>query len=99
MADGNKKMLSDIKPGDRVITLNRETHRPAVVNVKGLTVHEAKNYAITKLTLVSVQEKVSNAGNEVLLLSRQLEATTNHPVMIRSDIKNMGTVSEGAEVL
>jgi hypothetical protein len=99
MADGNKKMLSDIKPGDRVITVNPETHRPAVVNVKGLTVHEAKNYAITTLTLVSVKEKVSDAGNEVLLLSRQLEATPNHPVMTRSGIKHMGSVSEGEEVL
>jgi hypothetical protein len=99
MANGEKKMLSDIKPGDQVVTVNPETHLPAVVNVKGLTVHEAKNYAITTLTLVSAIEKITPSAMEILLSSREIEATPNHPVMTKSGVKNMGTVNEGEEVL
>lgn len=98
MANGEKKLLSEIKAGDQVISVDPVTHQPAVVNVKNLTVHEAKNYAITHLTLISATERETVAAREVQLSSMQLEATPNHPITTKSGIKNMGSVSEGEEV-
>lgn len=99
MANGDKKLLSEIKPGDKVIAVDPVTHKPAIVNVKKLSVHEAKNYAITHLTLIYAQEDITNTSHNVYLSSRQLQATPNHPVMTRTGIKNIGAVNEGEEVL
>ena len=99
MANGDKKLLSEIKPGDQVISIDPVTHKPAIVHVKKLTVHETKNYAITHLTLIHVKTIVTNTSNNVYISSRQLEATPNHPVMTKTGIKNIGEVQEGDEVL
>jgi len=48
------------------------------VAVKELTVHAAKNYAITRLVLVAAKEV---GDREILLASRVLEATPNHPMV------------------
>ncbi len=98
MANGTKKLLSEIKSGDKVISVDPVTHRPAVVNVKSVTVHEAKNYAITHLLLMHANSKTTSAGIEVQLFSRQLEATPNHPVTTKTGLKNIGSVQEGEEV-
>jgi hypothetical protein len=99
MANGDKKLLNEIKPGDKVLSVNPVTHQPMVVNVKKLSVHEAKNYAITHLTLISAKEKSLAFGTDVQLSSQELEATPNHPVMTKSGIKHMGAVKEGEAVL
>jgi len=99
MANGSRKLLNEIKPGDKVVSVNPVTRQPGIVNVKKLTVHEAKNYAITHLTLLSAKVKSTNTATEVQLSSREIEATPNHPVMTKSGIKNIGSVREGEEVL
>ncbi len=99
MADGSRKLLSEIKSGDKVISIDPVTHRPWIVNVKNVTVHEAKNYAITQLTLIHAKEAITSAGTELQLFSRVLEATPNHPVTTKAGVKNIGSVAEGEEVL
>ena len=99
MADGTKKLLSNIKPGDKVISIDPDTKQSTVVNVKDLMVHEARNYAITHLTLIHSNERNTLAGTEVQLFSRELEATPNHPVTTKAGLKNIGSVKEGEEVL
>jgi intein/homing endonuclease len=99
MANGDKKLLTDIKPGDQVITIDPVTQVSTVVNVKKLLVHDAKNYAITHLSLLSATEVRANNAIEVSLSSRELEATPNHPVMTEAGIKKMGEVKEGETVL
>ncbi|MEJ7738376.1 MAG: Hint domain-containing protein [Chitinophagaceae bacterium] len=99
MADGNKKLLSDIKTGDKVISVDPVTRQPAIVTVKSLTVHEAKNYAITQLILVHAKEQLTAGALEVELFTRQLEATPNHPVTTTTGVKSIGSVKAGEEVL
>ena len=99
MADGTKKILKEIKTGDRVISIDPVTKQSTVVNVQGLMVHEAKNYAITHLTLIHSKELKTLAGTEIQLFARELEATPNHPVTTKSGLKNIGDVTEGEEVL
>ena len=77
MEGGATKELSSVKAGDRVLTVDPVTHREAVVKVKELTVHDVKDYAITRLVLVAAIEK---GAREVELCSRVLEATPNHPM-------------------
>jgi hypothetical protein len=77
MEGGGTRLLSEVKSGDRVVTVDVATHREKVVTVKELTVHAVKNYAITRLVLVSAVEK---GEREVALSSRVLEATPNHPM-------------------
>lgn len=93
MAGGGKKLLSEVKAGDAVVTVDPVTHKEKAVVVKALTVHEAKNYAITRLVLVAVRE---TEGREVVLSSRVLEATPNHPM---PGGKRVGELKVGDRVL
>jgi hypothetical protein len=99
MSGGGKKMLSEIKAGDEVITVDPVTRKANAVKVRELTVHEAKNYAITELFLLSSTEKMTGSGKEISLLSKWLRATPNHPMVTSRGDKKMGAVSEGDEVM
>jgi hypothetical protein len=66
-----------------------------IVKVGALTVHAAKNYAITRLTLLSAVKK---GEREVLLSSRVLKATPNHPMVTVAGEKKAGELKEGDKV-
>ena len=71
------------------------TNQSRPVTVKELTVHEAKNYAITRLLLVLAREK----GREIRLSSRWLQATPNHPVLTPEGEKKIGELVAGDRVI
>lgn len=91
MSDGSRQSLRSVKAGDVVATVNPSTGEITSVRVKELTVHEAKNYAITRLLLVSA----AGEGREIKLLSRWLQATPNHPVMTSRGEKKAGELVVG----
>ena len=91
MAGGAQRSLRDVKAGDAIVTMDPATGRTATVTVKELTVHAAKNYAITRLLLVSAEEK----GREIKLLSRWLQGTPNHPILTLEGEKKMGELVIG----
>lgn len=95
MSDGSRRPLCDVKAGDVVVAVNPSTGERTSVGVKELTVHEAKNYAITRLLLVSATVE----GREIKLLSRWLQATPNHPVMTSKGEKKSGELAVGDIVL
>lgn len=99
MADGTKKMLSVIQPGDQVITVDPVSNQPSAVLVKELVQHEAKNYAITKLLVVAAEEKQTNAGLEVMLTSKVLAATPNHPMTTTKAKKEIGKIVIGDQIM
>jgi hypothetical protein len=78
MVGGGRKPVSEVKAGDAVLTVDPATGRAKGVKVSQLTVHEAKNYAITRLVLVAAREM---GERNVVLSSRILEATPNHPMV------------------
>jgi len=92
MADGGTKLLSDVKAGDAVVTVDPLTRRERVVTVRELTVHPVKNYEITRLVLVSA---VDQGDRDVVLSSRVLEATPNHPM---GNGKTVGELKVGDRV-
>jgi hypothetical protein len=92
MGDGTSKSISEVRPGDEVVTVDPATQARRAVVVKELTVHPEKNYAITRLTLVSV---VLRGERNVVLSSRVLEATPNHPMMTAAGEKKAGQLDEG----
>ncbi len=98
MADGSKKLLKDILPGDKIITQtnNGET---IVENVKELVVHPAKNYAITSLLLIHTDESATANSYNIQLATRLIEATPNHPVETTTAKKAIGEVNEGETML
>lgn len=83
MAGGATKMIRDIEPGDRVMTVDPVTQKSMVVTVKKLVIHEEKNYAITRLTL---------KHNENI---RVIELTPNHPMQTFDGNKKAGSLSIG----
>jgi len=99
LADGSAKLLSEVRTGDRVITINPETKLNTVIEVKELVQHEAKNYAITRLMLTRAEENKSTNGIEVSLYNKIIEATPNHPMLTSSGNKEIGKVNEGDEIL
>lgn len=98
MAGGQKKSLSEIQPGDEIVTVNPVTHQPATVRVKQLIAHEAKNYAITHLILIADKTQITKRGYEVQLNVKEMEATPNHPMLTGTGVKKMGAVNEGEAV-
>jgi hypothetical protein len=99
MANGEKKMLKTIKSGDEVITIDPATEKTSAVKVKELTIHEAKNYALTQLVLISAKIKNTSAGQLVNLNTKVLQATPNHPMLTKQGNQKMGQIAEGQEVL
>jgi 3-dehydroquinate synthase class II len=97
MAGGGQKLLSEVKAGDEVMTVDPSTHAAVPVTVKALTVHAAKNYAITRLLLLAVTTDVS--GRQVNLRCKELEGTPNHPMVTTTGDATMGELAEGDRVL
>ena len=99
LADGSKKMLKEIVPGDRIVSLDAETRKTSVMKVKELVVHEEKNYAITRLLAVHVDAVDREDVHVVRISGKVLEATPNHPVQTSAGKKQMGEVNDGEELL
>ena len=99
MADGQTRKLSDVKAGEEIVTVDPATRSVKTVTVRALTVHEAKNYAITRVLLLAAGEKNTSAGREVSLHSKVLQGTPNHPMMTLDGEKKMGAFEGGERVL
>jgi hypothetical protein len=99
MWDGSKKLLRDIKKGDRIITIDPGTKQAATTTVTALVTHDAKNYAITRLVLLGIDEQSTAKGLQVKLAAKELNATPNHPVLTAGGEKKTGEVKEGDEIL
>ncbi len=99
MEDGSAKMLSEIKAGDVVTTIDPATKKISSVRVEKLVVHEAKNYALTSLLLINSEENMTSGGLDVTLHSKVVEATPNHPMSTESGEKKIGLVEVGEKIL
>jgi len=99
MTNGAKKLIRDVKSGDEVITVDPATNKSSVIKVKELTVHAAKNYAITELVLVSAKEEHTAAGLNISLSTKVLKATPNHPMLTKQGSLKIGEVAIGQQVL
>jgi hypothetical protein len=99
MANGARKMLKDVKAGDNVITVDPHTKAVSVVKVRELTIHEAKNYALTSLVLIALERFFSPQGTTIHLSTKVIQATPNHPMMTKAGSRKMGGLKEGEEVL
>ena len=97
MADGSARSLSEIKAGDEVVTVDPVTLVPGRVKVQELTVHEVKNYAITKVLLLSAVH--GDSDREISLHTQWLEATPNHPMVTLQGDKKAGQLEEGDKVV
>jgi len=92
LINGSKKYLKDVQAGDVLLTINASSNESFPITVKELKEHEAMNYALTRLTLLS-EEIVSS--NEITLHTKFIEATPNHPLLTSSGTKPMDEVEEG----
>jgi len=99
MSNGAKKLIKDVRSGDEVITVDPATNKSSVIKVKELTVHAAKNYAITELVLVSATEKKTAEGLNINLNTKVLKATPNHPMLTKQGSFKIGEVAVGQQVL
>jgi len=99
MSNGAKKLIKDVKSGDEVVTVDPATNKSSIVKVKDLTVHAAKNYAITELVLVSAKEINTSAGLNINLNTKVLKATPNHPMLTKQGSFKIGEIAVGQEVL
>ncbi len=94
MANGDTKLLKDVKAGDEVITIDPATHETKIAKVNALLTHEAKNYAVSQLTLVSDVIE----GDNIYLHAKLIKATPNHPMLTNKGEKKMGDIKIGEEV-
>jgi len=99
LANGTRKTLASLQRGDEVLTVNPLTKATAIIKVNSLVEHEAKNYAITHLVLQRADKRITPNGSEIMLSTRTLEATPNHPVQTHTGTTQMGAVRENDTVL
>jgi len=99
MGNGAKKLIKDVKTGDEVITIDPATHKTTATKVKELTIHEAKNYALTQLVLVAAKESSTAEGLDIALNAKVLKATPNHPMMTKDGSFKIGDIVVGQQVL
>jgi hypothetical protein len=99
MSNGTKKLLKEIKSGDEINTINPVTKLATVTKVKELTVHAAKNYALTQLVLVQAKENNTLTGDNILLNTKVLKATPNHPMLTKLGKIKIGDIELGQQVL
>jgi hypothetical protein len=99
LADGSSKLLKDIVAGDKVKSYDPVSQKELVVTVQSLTVHEPKNYAVTELQLINIDEVETISNHEVVIHSRQLKATPNHPVKTNTGVTSIGNVKVGDRIL
>jgi|SRR6218665_256755 len=99
MAGGIQKQMKDVQAGDEVVTVDPVSGKQLTVKVKELTVHEAKNYAITNLLLVRAEKYFAPGHVDVLMDTRELSATPNHPVLTAGGEKKTGEILKGDKVL
>jgi hypothetical protein len=100
MADGSMRLLSEIRAGDKVMTVDPESKTPVAATVNKLVVHDAKNYAITSLLVVRATEHQTDAAIEVSLQAKVIEATPNHPMMTSHELrKRIGDIKVGEKIL
>lgn len=95
MSSGEKKYLKNVKAGDVVITFDPSLKENIAIKVKELKEHKASNYAITKLTLLSV-DKISD--QEIILHTKFIEATPNHPMLTSAGTKPIGDIEENESI-
>lgn len=95
LAGGGKKQIRDIQPGDKVMAIHPSTKQPTTITVKKLVVHEAKNYAVTKLVMVNDAGNETRKGKEIKLTTKILEATPNHPMYTLDGVLKAGDVKPG----
>ncbi|MBN8855041.1 MAG: hypothetical protein BGO55_25470 [Sphingobacteriales bacterium 50-39] len=94
MAGGKKRVLSEVRAGDAIVTVDPATNKTRTVEIKELTVHSARNYAITRLLLVNAQGE----GRDIKLSSRLLQATPNHPILTAEGEKKIGELKVGDKI-
>ena len=99
MAGGVQKQMKDIRPGDEVITIDPVTQKSFAVKVKELTVHQAKNYAITGVLLLSARQQHTQNGILVTMNTKELSATPNHPLLTEAGEKKIGDIKPGDKVV
>ena len=100
MADGSFRKLSDIKAGDKVITVDPASRKPVAVTVKKLVSHEEQNYAITSLLVLKAEENITSEGTIIKLQVKLIEATPNHPMLTTQDVrKRIGEIEIGEQVI
>jgi hypothetical protein len=99
LADGTTKLLKDMVAGDRIKSYDPVSQKESVVTVQSLTVHEPKNYAVTELELMSTEVVETINKHEVIIHSRQLKATPNHPVKTSTGVTTIGNVKEGDRIV
>lgn len=99
LANGTKKLLKNILPGDQVISLDAATHTTSIMKVKELVVHQPANYAITQLLAIHVETNDTKQAHVVKISGKVLQATPNHPVQTSAGKKKIGEVTDGEELL
>jgi len=99
MSNGTKKLLKNVKSGDEITTIDPITNKASITKVKELTTHEAKNYALTRLVLISAKELKTAAGINVALNTKVLKATPNHPMLTKQGNTKVGDVAIGQQIL
>lgn len=94
MADGTEKPISQIVPGDVVLTLSEA--KVQAVKVEAIDIHRKKNISLAKAILFPVEAITASASSQNINAEAvELIATANHPVLTLDGAKALGELQAG----
>ncbi|MFT4032952.1 MAG: hypothetical protein QM669_11080 [Siphonobacter sp.] len=94
LANGTTTTINSVQAGDKLVSFNAQTQQQEVAIVKQVDRHDQKEFALTRITLVNPDSKVT-ASNAAQFEGFTLEATANHPVLTADGVKKMSDVRVG----
>jgi hypothetical protein len=98
LSNGSTKRVSELKPGDAMVSVDASSGKPVVTPISNIIRHEPKNYAITQLHLLHTSIISTEDGDHITLKERVIQATPNHPMATLSGKTTMGDIKIGDKI-
>jgi len=97
MADGSEKAIQKIAKGDTVSSYNFEMQCVVSAVVDELLVHSGKLFEISKIN-ISTSDYLTASINDFVPPGVALEATNNHPVFTKNELKHFGDLNSDDKI-
>jgi hypothetical protein len=97
LADGRQKVITEVRAGDRLRSIDPVTKDHSETVVLKPQVHRGQAFSLTRVRLIDPAAQVTASTQSGFDL-RELEATANHPVLTSTGKKALGEVRVGEEL-
>ncbi|MFN8356583.1 MAG: Hint domain-containing protein [Spirosomataceae bacterium] len=96
LADGGSKSISQLQPGDRILSFEPTSKQFTVSTVQRLAIHQNRTFSLVQLGLIKASERISTGPAQWDI--KTIEATANHPIYTVTGKKSVEQLEVGEKV-